>query len=92
MTSSSRTASIDRQTAETKISLKLNIDGTGLAQIETGVGFLDHMLTLLAKHGLFDLSIACQGDVEVDAHHTTEDIGILFGAKPSSKRWAPSKV
>ena len=77
--SRSRTASIDRQTAETKIQLKLSIDGTGKSQIQTGVGFLDHMLTLLAKHGLFDLEINCQGDTHVDAHHTTEDIGICLG-------------
>jgi imidazoleglycerol-phosphate dehydratase len=74
-----RTAALDRQTAETKIKLKLTIDGTGTSQIATGVGFLDHMLTLLAKHGLFDLEVQCQGDVEVDAHHTTEDIGICLG-------------
>ncbi|MGN6544337.1 MAG: imidazoleglycerol-phosphate dehydratase HisB, partial [Aureliella sp.] len=74
-----RTAALDRQTAETKIKLKLTIDGTGTSQIKTGVGFLDHMLTLFAKHGLFDLEVDCQGDVEVDAHHTTEDIGICLG-------------
>ncbi|MCC6511603.1 MAG: imidazoleglycerol-phosphate dehydratase HisB [Pirellulaceae bacterium] len=74
-----RTASIDRQTAETKISLKLTIDGTGSSQIQTGVGFLDHMLTLFAKHGLFDLQVTCDGDTQVDAHHTTEDIGICLG-------------
>lgn len=76
---SSRTAKIDRQTAETKISLELNLDGSGQSEIHTGVGFLDHMLTLLAKHGLFDLNVHCDGDVEVDAHHTTEDIGICLG-------------
>lgn len=75
----SRTANIDRQTAETKISLKLDIDGTGSSQIDTGVGFLDHMLTLFAKHGLFDLVVHCQGDTHIDAHHTTEDIGICLG-------------
>jgi imidazoleglycerol-phosphate dehydratase len=74
-----RTASIDRQTAETKIALKLNIDGSGQSEIKTGVGFLDHMLTLFAKHGLFDLNINCDGDTQVDAHHTTEDIGICLG-------------
>ena len=74
-----RTAEINRQTAETKISLKLNLDGTGQSQIKTGVGFLDHMLTLFAKHGLFDLSVTCDGDIQVDAHHTTEDIGICLG-------------
>jgi len=75
----SRTAEINRQTAETQIALSLNIDGTGHSQIATGVGFLDHMLTLFAKHGLFDLQVACTGDTQVDAHHTTEDIGICLG-------------
>ncbi|QDV28024.1 imidazoleglycerol-phosphate dehydratase HisB [Aureliella helgolandensis] len=74
-----RTAQIDRQTAETKISLKLNLDGSGKSKIASGVGFLDHMLTLFAKHGLFDLEVTCDGDVQVDAHHTTEDIGICLG-------------
>lgn len=74
-----RTATIQRKTAETDIQLSLNIDGTGTSDIATGVGFLDHMLTLFAKHGLFDLTVKCQGDVHVDAHHTTEDIGISLG-------------
>jgi imidazoleglycerol-phosphate dehydratase len=74
-----RSSKIDRQTAETKISLKLTIEGSGVSRIDSGVGFLDHMLTLFAKHGLFDLEIKCEGDVEVDAHHTTEDIGICLG-------------
>ena len=72
-------AEIHRQTAETKISLKLNLDGTGQSQVSSGVGFLDHMLTLFAKHGLFDLTITCEGDTQVDAHHSTEDIGICLG-------------
>lgn len=75
----SRTAEIDRQTAETKISLKLNLDGEGKSKISSGVGFLDHMLTLFSKHGLFDLEVICDGDTQVDAHHTTEDIGICLG-------------
>ncbi len=74
-----RAATIDRQTAETKISLRLTIDGSGQSEISTGVGFLDHMLTLFAKHGLFDLNVVCDGDTQVDAHHTTEDIGICLG-------------
>ena len=74
-----RTAEISRQTAETKITLKLNIDGSGQSQINTGVGFLDHMLTLFAKHGLFDLTVTCDGDTHIDAHHSTEDIGICLG-------------
>lgn len=75
----SRTAEINRQTAETKISLKLVIDGSGKSHIRSGVGFLDHMLTLFAKHGLFDLDLHCDGDTQVDAHHTVEDIGICLG-------------
>ncbi len=74
-----RTVSKVRETAETKIKLKLNLDGKGESTINTGSGFLDHMLTLFAKHGRFDLEIECVGDVEVDYHHTTEDIGITLG-------------
>ncbi|MBA4031667.1 MAG: imidazoleglycerol-phosphate dehydratase HisB [Planctomyces sp.] len=74
-----RTATIQRDTFETKIKLTLNLDGTGVAKIATGVGFLDHMLTLFAKHGLFDLEVACQGDTHIDDHHSTEDIGICLG-------------
>ena len=74
-----RTAQIQRQTAETKISLKLNVDGSGQHTIQSGVGFLDHMLVLFSKHGLFDLDVQCDGDTHIDAHHTTEDIGICLG-------------
>lgn len=74
-----RTALIERQTAETKIRLNLNVDGSGIAQIQTGVGFFDHMLTLLAKHGLFDLEVEAVGDLHVDQHHTVEDVGICLG-------------
>jgi imidazoleglycerol-phosphate dehydratase len=74
-----RTASITRRTAETSIELTLNLDGTGQAHVETGVGFFDHMLTLLAKHALFDLSVRAEGDLEVDQHHTVEDVGICLG-------------
>lgn len=74
-----RTAEISRKTAETDISLKLNIDGKGESNINTGCGFLDHMLTLFAKHGRFDLDITCKGDTQVDFHHTAEDIGITLG-------------
>ncbi len=74
-----RTAEINRKTAETDIQLRLNLDGTGVSTIDTGVGFLDHMLTLFAKHGRFDLDVHCIGDIQVDAHHTTEDIGIALG-------------
>ena len=74
-----RTAEIKRKTAETDIELKLNIDGSGKNEINTGCGFLDHMLTLFAKHGRFDLSVKCVGDTEVDYHHSAEDIGIALG-------------
>lgn len=68
-----------RSTAETNINLSFNIDGTGETNIKTGVGFLDHMLVLFTKHGLFDLSVLCDGDLEVDQHHTVEDVGIVLG-------------
>ncbi len=74
-----RTAEIIRKTAETDITLKLNIDGKGVSVIDSGSGFLDHMLTLFAKHGRFDLEVKCVGDTEVDDHHTVEDIGIALG-------------
>lgn len=74
-----RVSEISRNTAETKIQLKLNLDGTGKADIDTGVGFLNHMLTLFAAHGKFDLTVKCAGDVEVDDHHSVEDIGICLG-------------
>lgn len=74
-----RVSEINRKTAETDIQLMLNIDGSGKSNIETGCGFLDHMLTLFAKHGRFDLDISCKGDIEVDFHHTAEDIGICLG-------------
>ena len=74
-----REATIERKTAETNIFLKLNLDGTGTSQLKTGCGFLDHMLTLFAKHGRFDLAVTCEGDTWVDYHHTVEDIGICLG-------------
>ena len=74
-----REATVTRTTAETDIALTLNLDGTGKAQIETGVGFLDHMLTLFAAHGKFDLTLTCKGDTQVDDHHTTEDVAICLG-------------
>lgn len=74
-----RTATINRKTAETDISLTLNIDGSGISHIDTGCGFLDHMLTLFSKHARFDLTLTCKGDTYVDDHHTTEDIGIALG-------------
>ncbi|MBR6234629.1 MAG: imidazoleglycerol-phosphate dehydratase HisB [Spirochaetales bacterium] len=74
-----RESEIKRKTAETDISLSLCVDGTGKAEISTGIGFLDHMLTLFARHGRFDLCITCKGDTCVDDHHSTEDIGIALG-------------
>lgn len=74
-----RTAEIKRKTAETDIALKLDLDGTGKSVIDSGVGFLDHMLTLFAKHGRFDLTLTCKGDTNVDDHHSVEDIGICLG-------------
>ena len=74
-----RETTICRMTAETNISLSLNLDGKGESKINSGCGFLDHMLTLFAKHGSFNLEVTCNGDVDVDFHHTTEDIGIVLG-------------
>ena len=74
-----RTAELRRSTAETDIALALTLDGSGKSIIETGCGFLDHMLTLFAKHGRFDLRLQCKGDTQVDYHHSTEDIGIVLG-------------
>ncbi len=74
-----RVATICRTTKETKIELTLNLDGTGKTQINTGIGFLDHMLNSFARHGLFDLSVSVDGDLEVDCHHTIEDTGIVLG-------------
>jgi len=74
-----RTATISRKTAETDIQLALNLDGSGKIDASTGVGFFDHMLTHIAKHGLFDLTVQCKGDTHIDAHHTVEDVGICFG-------------
>lgn len=75
----SRTASIDRRTKETNISATVNLDGTGAYDVATGVGFLDHMLEQLARHGLFDIALKADGDLHIDQHHTTEDSGIVLG-------------
>jgi len=74
-----RKAEIERKTKETQIQILINIDGSGNQQIDTGIGFLDHMLTLFAAHGFFDLTLQAHGDLEVDAHHTVEDIGLVLG-------------
>mgnify|MGYP002860791666 CR=1 FL=1 len=78
-TKAARTATISRNTAETQVEVKLNLDGEGTCDISTGIGFLDHMLTLLAKHGFLNLTVKAKGDLAVDSHHTVEDIGIVLG-------------
>lgn len=95
-----RSVDLSRKTNETDISLKLNLDGGGNSSISTGIGFFDHMLTLFAKHGLFDMELKACGDLEVDAHHTVEDVGIVLGQalknaagdKKSIKRYGTSYV
>jgi imidazoleglycerol-phosphate dehydratase len=79
MSNQSRKAEIDRKTRETDISVSLNLDGTGLSEISTGVPFFDHMMDLFARHGRIDLVLKAKGDIEVDAHHTVEDVGICLG-------------
>jgi imidazoleglycerol-phosphate dehydratase len=74
-----RTATISRNTAETQITVSLNLDGTGQARLATGIGFFDHMLDQIARHGLIDLDVQCQGDLHIDGHHTVEDVGISIG-------------
>lgn len=74
-----RTAEVNRKTAETNIRVAVNLDGTGQAKLATGIGFLDHMLDQIARHGLIDLDIQCEGDLHIDGHHTVEDIGITLG-------------
>ena len=82
-----RTAKLKRVTKETQITLGLNLDGAGKSLIKTGIPFFDHMLTLLAKHAVVDLNLKCQGDLEVDAHHTVEDCGLALGAILISCLW-----
>ncbi len=79
MSEEKRSARIERRTTETQIDLELCLDGGGECRVETGIGFFDHMLNAFARHGLFDLVVQCQGDLDVDAHHTVEDIGICLG-------------
>ena len=74
-----RIAEVSRNTAETRISVRINLDGTGQAKLSTGIGFFDHMLDQIARHGLIDLDIACEGDLHIDGHHTVEDVGITLG-------------
>ena len=74
-----RIAEVSRNTAETKITVKVNLDGTGLSRLSTGIGFFDHMLDQIARHGLIDLDIHAEGDLHIDGHHTVEDVGITFG-------------
>ena len=77
--SAARTAEVSRKTAETQITVKLNLDGTGVSKLATGIGFFDHMLDQIARHGLIDLDIQATGDLHIDGHHTVEDVGITFG-------------
>ena len=79
MTTPARTATVSRNTAETKITVTLNPDGTGQSRLSTGIGFFDHMLDQIARHGLIDLDVQCQGDLHIDGHHTVEDVGIAIG-------------
>ena len=74
-----RTAEVSRDTAETKIKVRLNLDGTGESKLATGIGFFDHMLDQIARHGLIDLDVQCEGDLHIDGHHTVEDVGICIG-------------
>ncbi|MDE1952494.1 MAG: imidazoleglycerol-phosphate dehydratase HisB [Betaproteobacteria bacterium] len=74
-----RTAQVTRQTAETRISVELNLDGSGVSKLATGIGFFDHMLDQIARHGLVDLSVQAEGDLHIDGHHTVEDVGITIG-------------
>jgi len=78
---STRNADIHRKTGETDVRVSVSLDGTGVSEIDTGIGFFDHMLTLFASHGLFDLTVKCDGDIEVDGHHSVEDIGIAMGQR-----------
>ncbi len=79
LTTAARIAEVQRNTAETQIRVRLNLDGTGAAQLATGIGFFDHMLDQIARHGLIDLEVKAQGDLHIDGHHTVEDVGITFG-------------
>jgi imidazoleglycerol-phosphate dehydratase len=88
----SRRGEIVRTTRETDISLKLELDGTGLSDIDSGIGFLDHMLVLMAHHGRMDVSLSCRGDLEADCHHTAEDIGIVLGQALSSALGAKAGI
>ncbi|MDP3520069.1 MAG: imidazoleglycerol-phosphate dehydratase HisB [Hydrogenophaga sp.] len=74
-----RVAAVDRQTSETRIRVAINLDGSGAARLSTGIGFFDHMLDQIARHGLIDLDVACEGDLHIDGHHTVEDVGITIG-------------
>ena len=86
-----RTASIERRTGETQVSIDINLDGQGAVRIETGVGFLDHVLHLMARHGCFDLKAVAKGDLHIDSHHTVEDVGLTLGQalKQASTRSGP---
>ena len=90
MTIEARTATVSRDTAETKITVTLNLDGTGQSKLATGIGFFDHMLDQIARHGLIDLDVQCKGDLHIDAHHTVEDAGITLG-QALARAWGDKK-
>ena len=79
MPAEGRRARVERETGETRIAVELSVDGTGASDVSTGIGFLDHMLALFARHGLFDLTVRAEGDLHVDSHHTAEDVAIVLG-------------
>jgi imidazoleglycerol-phosphate dehydratase len=83
-----RTASVSRDTKETRIAVEINLDGTGAYDVKTGVGFFDHMLEQLARHSLIDIKVRADGDTHIDFHHTVEDTGIALGQAVSGRRWA----
>ena len=87
MSEKDRVATVIRETGETRIQITLNLDGTGQADIHTGIGFFDHMLNSFSRHGLFDLEVTVEGDLEVDSHHTIEDTGIVLGQVISGCPW-----
>jgi imidazoleglycerol-phosphate dehydratase len=91
MTPTARTAEVTRDTAETRITVRVDLDGTGQARLSTGIGFFDHMLDQIARHGLIDLDIEAEGDLHIDGHHTVEDVGITLG-QAVARPWATRRA